>query len=67
MYYIVCMDQNKMQSTAQAAAQWSISPMWVRKLCQQGRIKGAIKVGRDWFVPINAKYPHLYKRGPKPA
>ena len=41
--------------------------MWVRKLCQQGRIKGAIKAGRDWFVPINAKYPHLYKRGPKPA
>jgi hypothetical protein len=61
------MDPTKMQSTAQAAAQWSVSQIWVRVLCRKGRIKGAIKVGRDWFVPNSAKYPQLFKRGPKPA
>lgn len=27
----------------------------VRQLCIAGRIKGAVKVGRDWLIPENAK------------
>jgi hypothetical protein len=61
------MDIKKMKSAAQAAAQWGCSAVWVRRLCQDGRIKGAIKFGRDWMVPPGAKYPQLFKRGPKPA
>jgi hypothetical protein len=61
------MATSKMITAAQFAAQWSVSPVWVRRLCQEGRIKGAVKFGRDWMVPPNAKYPQLFKRGPKPA
>jgi hypothetical protein len=61
------MGTKKMITAAQLAAQWSISPVWVRRMCQHGRIKGAVKFGRDWMVPPGAKYPQLFKRGPKPA
>jgi hypothetical protein len=61
------MDPKKMQSTAQFAELWSVSQVYVRVLCRKGRIKGAMKVGRDWFLPHTAKYPQLFKRGPKPA
>jgi ribosomal protein S27E len=60
-------DMKRMKSAAQAAAQWSCSAVWVRRLCQHGRIREAIKVGRDWVMPKNAEYPRLYKRGRKPA
>ena len=25
--------------------------------CRRGALPGAVKVGRDWFVPANAEYP----------
>ena len=25
--------------------------------CRRGSLPGARKIGRDWFVPIDAKYP----------
>lgn len=42
--------------TAEAAAILSkrfgtYSSVSVRKLCQQGKIPGAQKIGRDWIVP----------------
>ena len=29
----------------------------IKKLCQEGRIPGAVKKGNRWFVPKNAPYP----------
>lgn len=31
----------------------------VRNKCQRGALPGAMKVGRDWFVPADAEYPDL--------
>lgn len=36
---------------------WKVSERRVRTLCSQGRIKGALKVGRGWKIPSNAIKP----------
>lgn len=27
--------------------------------CRRGNLPGAVKIGRDWFVPADAEYPDL--------
>ena len=44
-------------SAAQTAEQWGISDRRVRVLCQQGKIDGAIRRGRAWLIPADAKKP----------
>ena len=39
------------QTVAEAAGFLKISPRRVRVLCEQGRIEGAVKTGRDWNIP----------------
>lgn len=41
----------------QAAIKWGISPRRVQVLCDQGRITGARRVGRMWFIPGDAQKP----------
>jgi len=38
-------------TVTQAAQQLGVEPVRVRKLCQQGRVKGAQKVGWLWVIP----------------
>ena len=45
------------ESTITAAARWGITPRRVRKLCAQGRVPGAIHVGRDWLLPTGSEQP----------
>ena len=45
------------KSVMQIAAQWGISDRRVRALCQQGKIRGAIRKGRTWLIPGNAEKP----------
>lgn len=33
------------------------NPIYTRKLCQDGKIKGAKKIEKQWIVPENAEYP----------
>jgi hypothetical protein len=40
-----------MLSTKQTAARLVLCDSRVRQLCIQGRLPGAIKIGRDWLVP----------------
>lgn len=40
-----------------AAEKWKISPRRVQILCAQGRIDDAVRFGRDWMIPKNAKRP----------
>lgn len=40
-----------------AARLWNISERRVSALCKSGRIKGAIKKGKSWMIPIDAKKP----------
>ena len=44
-------------TTKEAVQKWNISERRIRKLLQDGRIEGAIKVGNNWNIPINANKP----------
>lgn len=39
----------------EAASRLGVSRQWVLKLCNDGRIPGARKRGRDWLIPEGAK------------
>ncbi|MGT2666656.1 Fic family protein [Streptococcus rifensis] len=41
----------------QAAERWGISDRRVRDLCSQGKIVGAVREGRLWRIPVDAKKP----------
>lgn len=44
-------------TTKEAVQKWNISERRIRKLLQDGRIEGAVKVGNNWNIPINANKP----------
>ena len=44
-------------SAREAASLWGISKRRVQKLCSEGRVEGAIKVGIVWAIPKGAKSP----------
>ena len=44
-------------TTAEVAEKWKISRRRVNVLCDEGRIKGAIKKGKFWLIPANANKP----------
>lgn len=41
----------------QAAEKWYISQRRVQVLCEQGRIKGAVRLGWAWAIPKDAEKP----------
>lgn len=44
-------------SVSEASSKWHISNRRIRILCSEGRIEGAMKIGRNWSIPSNAKKP----------
>lgn len=44
-------------SCADAAEKWGISARRVQKLCEVGRIPGAVKFSRVWLIPKDAEKP----------
>lgn len=42
----------------EAAAIIGVSTRRLRTLCQEGRIEGAIKFGRNWAIPKNISKPN---------
>ncbi len=44
-------------SISQMAEKWGISQRRIRKLCAEGRILGAYKVGAYWVIPENTEKP----------
>lgn len=44
-------------TTREAATLWGISMRRINLLCQEGRIEGAYKEGRQWLLPSNASKP----------
>lgn len=48
---------NQFMTSKEASALWGISERRVGTLCGQGRIDGAIKQGRKWMIPLDAKKP----------
>ena len=49
----------------EAAKLWNITERRVSTLCKEGKIKGAVKQGRSWLIPIDTKKPadHRIKTG----
>ncbi len=50
-------DMQTYMKIAEAAQQWEISVRRVQVLCAEGKIAGAMRVGRDWLLPRNALRP----------
>ena len=48
---------NQYMTSKEASAIWGISERRVGILCSQGRIDGAMKQGRIWLIPADAKKP----------
>lgn len=44
-------------SGKEAAQKWGISLRYVQRYCVEGRIPGAVKLGRAWAIPCDAKKP----------
>jgi Fic family protein len=44
-------------SVEEASKKWNISDRRIRLLCSEGRIEGAVKIGRSWNIPLNMKKP----------
>jgi Fic family protein len=47
----------KYMSSNEASEKWKISDRRIRVLCNEGRIEGAIKIGRNWSIPFDADKP----------
>jgi hypothetical protein len=41
----------------EAAKRWDVSLRQVQRLCDEGRIEGAIKFGTTWAIPDTAEKP----------
>ena len=44
-------------SVSEAAKKWNISERSVRNYCAEGRVYGAVLVGKTWMIPENAEKP----------
>lgn len=44
---------------AEYAAMIGKATITVADKCRRGTLPGAMKIGRDWFVPKDAEYPDL--------
>lgn len=53
------MDLKNMIPIAEYARRIGKAPITVADKCRRGSLPGAVKIGRDWFVPADAEYPDL--------
>lgn len=44
-------------TTTEISKEWKISSRRIGVLCTEGRIEGAIKKGKMWLIPSDAKKP----------
>lgn len=44
-------------SVSEAAKKWNISERSVRNYCAEGRVAGAVLVGKIWMIPEGAEKP----------
>lgn len=52
-------------TTKEASEKWGIGDRRIRVLCKDGRIEGAIKIGRNWSIPFDATKPVDAREGYK--
>lgn len=46
-----------MKTCKQIAAEWNLSERTVTTFCKSGKIPGAVKNGKSWQIPDDAKKP----------
>lgn len=51
------MNSVELKSVREKAEEWGITPRRVQILCGEGRVEGAVRVGRAWVIPDDAKKP----------
>lgn len=51
------MNLENMIPIAEYAAKIGKATITVADKCRRGALPGAMKIGRDWFVPADAEYP----------
>lgn len=44
-------------SPEQIAEKWGITKRQVQALCAEGKVIGAVKLGRAWLIPMDAPKP----------
>lgn len=44
-------------TTAKMSEIWGISTRRISLLCNEGRVEGAVKKGKTWLIPKDAKKP----------
>lgn len=59
--------EKKFLSTAETAEKWGISQRSVRKYCTEGRVSGAILIGKIWRIPEDAKKPERSSKKSEPS
>lgn len=47
------------------AGKWDISSRRVRKLCEEGRVEGAVQKSNLWLIPECSLKPKEFQRGRK--
>ena len=45
----------KFMTTKEASEKWDITERRINVLCKEGRITGAVKQGKSWLIPADAK------------
>ena len=63
----ITMNINDLKTPEDLANEWGLTVRRVQYLCQEGRIEGAVKKGRQWLLPADVKKPERLKTGPKQA
>ncbi|MCL2050752.1 MAG: helix-turn-helix domain-containing protein [Lachnospiraceae bacterium] len=49
--------ENELMTTMEAAELWGISMRRVQILCDNGKVKGAVRMGRTWIIPKGTPKP----------
>jgi excisionase family DNA binding protein len=39
-------------TVSEAVEMLGVNQQYVRRVLQQGRVSGAVKIGRDWLIPV---------------
>jgi len=50
-------DEMEYMTVREAAEKWNITERWVQKLCEENRVKGAVRFSRVWMIPKDATKP----------
>ena len=54
----------EMLKSSEIAAKWGVSDRSVRNYCAEGRIAGAVLIGKTWHIPADTEKPGRRSKQP---